>query len=51
MFSNHPKYVVMLGFTAIMTMMMAVIFVGYQQLSTNNRNMETIVNKHNVKTG
>ena len=51
MFSNHPKYVVMLGFVAVMTMMMAVIFVGYQQMSTNNRNMETIVNKHNVKTG
>lgn len=51
MFSNHPKYVVLLGFVAVMLMMMAVVFVGYQQLNANNRSMETIVNKHNVKTG
>ncbi len=51
MFSNNPKYAVLLGFIAVMILMMAVVFVGYQQLSANNRSMETIVNKHNVKTG
>ncbi len=51
MFSNHPKYVMLLGFIAVMLMMMAVVFVGYQQLSANNRSMETIVNNHNAKTG
>ena len=51
MFSNHPKYVMLLGFIAVMLMMMAVVFVGYQQLNANNRSMETIVNNHNAKTG
>lgn len=51
MFSNHPKYVVLLGFVVVMMMMMTVVAVGYQQLSANNRSMETIVNNHNAKTG
>ena len=41
----------LLGFITVMLMMMAVVFVGYQQLSANNRSMETIVNNHNAKTG
>lgn len=51
MFSDNSKHAVLLGFIAVMVLMIAVVFIGYRQLNENNRSMETIVNKHNVKTG
>lgn len=51
MFSDNSKYAVLFGFIAVMALMIAVVFVGYQQMNENNRGMETIVNKYNAKTG
>ena len=51
MFSDNSKHAILIGFIAVMALMMTVVFVGYRQLNENNRNMEIIVNKLNVKTG
>jgi len=51
MFTNHSKYLVFLGFVAVMALMMAVVFVGHKQMSDIHNSMELIVNKYNAKTG
>ncbi len=50
MFSNHSRPLLLLGFIAVMLLMMAVVFIGFKQMSEINRNMELIVNKYNAKT-
>jgi PAS domain S-box-containing protein len=50
MFTNHSKYLVLLGFIAVMVLMIAVVFVGYKQMSDIHSRMEIIVNKYNAKT-
>lgn len=50
MFSNHSKPLLLLGFIAVMLLMMAVVFIGFKQMSEINRNMELIVNQYNAKT-
>ena len=51
MFSDRFKYIIFLGFVAVMLLMVAVVVVGNQQMGAINRSMETIVNEYNVKTG
>lgn len=50
MFSNHSKPLLLLGFIAVMLLMMAVVLIGFKQMSEINRNMELIVNQYNAKT-
>jgi len=50
MFSNQSKYLVLVGFLAVMVLMVSVVLVGYKEMSDNNRSMELIVNKYNAKT-
>lgn len=50
MFSNNSKYLVLVGFLAVMVLMVSVVLVGYKQMSDINRSMELIVNKYNAKT-
>lgn len=50
MFSNQSKPLLLLGFIAVMLLMMAVVFIGFKQMSEINRNMELIVNQYNAKT-
>ena len=50
MFSNQSKYLFLAGFIVVMVLMIAVIAVGYREMSGINRSMELIVNKYNAKT-
>jgi hypothetical protein len=50
MFSNQSKYLILVGFLAVMVLMVSVVLVGYKEMSDINRSMELIVNKYNAKT-
>lgn len=50
MFFNHSKNLVLIGFIAVMVLMIAVVSVGYKEMNDINRRMELIVNKYNAKT-
>ena len=49
MITNNSKYAILLGFIVVMVLTFAIIQTGYQQLNKNNRNLDTVVNNHNVK--
>jgi len=50
MFFSHSKNLVLIGFIAVMVLMIAVVSVGYKEMNDINRRMELIVNKYNAKT-
>jgi len=50
MFSNQSKYLFLAGFIVVMGLMIAVIVVGYKEMSGINHSMELVVNKYNAKT-
>jgi len=50
MFSDKSKYVIVGGFTAVMVLMLAVILIGYSQISQTMRVSEQLVNTQAQKT-
>ncbi|MFQ5643396.1 MAG: EAL domain-containing protein [Thiogranum sp.] len=50
MFSDRSKYVIVGGFSAVMVLMLAVILIGYMQMTQTMRDSERLVNRQAQKT-
>ena len=50
MLPNRSKQLFFSGFLAVILLMMAVVYVGFKQMSAINNNIEIIVNQYNAKT-
>ncbi len=48
--SANSKYRILIGFAAVIVLMVAVAAMGIMRMAENNRGMKTIVDEHNVKT-